>query len=216
VQWFNATANWTSIQGEHAGLGQVYFTGFGVGGTLGALASMWLEKKDGVRVPTYTFGAPGTQCLARQLPDMKQDLLRRVTAGIGKQKNENFVSYLDDVDPYKTHPHIVDYTNRLDDIGNQDYDPGRTCLFGGNPKNNLNLNLNLNNNNNLTHETNAPVDLQEQRNAWEYCARIVGYKGAVVMTAGTMDKRLSRHVQQCRYFSHWIWSYYKSMQTQTN
>jgi len=89
---------------------QIYLTGHSQGGTRAQLVAMWLEKEDGVQYPTYTFGAPGTQCFTR-----------RTTFG---------GDFLDDVDPYSAHDNVINYVDAIDPYGNMDYDTGgKDCTF---------------------------------------------------------------------------------------
>ena len=89
-------------------------SGHSQGGTRAQLASMYLHHKHGVKIPTVSFAATGSACVARHLFHSK-------------------ANFLSDVDPMVAHDHITEYVHPLDPWGNsmlgQD-NGGQVCYYG--------------------------------------------------------------------------------------
>mmetsp|Transcript_28448 Transcript_28448/g.69224 ORF Transcript_28448/g.69224 Transcript_28448/m.69224 type:complete len:321 (+) Transcript_28448:452-1414(+) len=89
-------------------------SGHSQGGTRAQLASMYLHHKYDVKVPTVSFAATGSACMARHLFHSK-------------------ANFLQDVDPAVAHDHITEYVHPLDPWGNsmlgQD-NGGQACYYG--------------------------------------------------------------------------------------
>lgn len=89
-----------------------YLAGHSQGGTRAQYTSMWLEKEDGMKYNTVTFGATGSQCSGNQ---------KTVVTNVGTKE---------DMDLSITHDQVTNYRDIFDIYGFYDHNVGQTCTYG--------------------------------------------------------------------------------------
>lgn len=151
-------------------------TGHSQGGTRAQLASMYLHHTTGVEVPTLTFAATGSACVARRL----------------FYKNSNL---LEDVNPYEQHSsHLTDIVHPLDPWGNSmlGMDNGQVCYWGATTTS--------------RDDTSSIADRAQDYCAriygWKGPTLVAAQEGAPFSGAGSSAEELAHDFQRCRYFTH--------------
>lgn len=150
-------------------------TGHSQGGTRAQLASMYLHQSTGVEVPTLTFAATGSACVARRL----------------FHKNSNL---LEDVDPYVQHSsHLTDIVHPLDPWGNSmlGMDNGQVCHWGTTRTS--------------SDDESIGAKAQEycaRIYGYKGPTLVAAQEGAPFSGAGSAGEELAHDFQRCRYFTH--------------